>query len=722
MNLFSQLNPVRLPRAVTAILIALLGSLSLAHAASSVTLAWDPNPESDIAGYRVHYGTMSGNYTQMLDVGNNTTATVSNLSSASTYFFVVTAYNTSGLESLPSSEIAFFPNQGPVALNDSVATDEGTSVTINVLSNDTDPDNSPGTLKLLSVGSAANGTTSITGNAVAYSPKRGFFGTETFSYTITDGVATASASVTVTVRYTAKAFNLNDFSLTGTNIGTGSGFARVLSDDSWDVLGIGTGATGLADNVHFESGKEIGNFQAIVRVHSIYNSGPAPEVGLMLRESSAVNARFAMFAATPGGYSVGWRATTGGIASKTALNFPVRFPDVWLLIERTGDTIQFATSSDGVNFDFIGSTVIASLADELDLGLFVSSGTANAYASAVFTDYSVMEIASAPEAKGLSADYFDDMTLTNRKLSRRDATVDFNWGASSPDPAIPSDKFSVRWKGKVEPRYTETYSFHTISDDGVRLWVNGTLLINNWTVHAPVMDTGSITLTAGQKYDIVMEYYESGGNATASLLWSSATQAMEIIPESALTPANTGVRIGAGTGSSHVFADGTWQIKGAGTAFVGSSDNLYFESSQFDGDFQVVTRVTSFTGANASGRAGLMIRESNSANARFAAIGATSSNIYVGALRGVVGAIPAQFVPVAPYNAFQSPNAWMLIERVGDLITFAVSTDDVTWNVVNVIELKGLSSNVRVGAFVTSGLPDSEATAGFTDYEIQAIE
>jgi hypothetical protein len=59
------------------------------------------------------------------------------------------------------------------------------------------------------------------------------------------------------------------------------------------------------------------------------------------------------------------------------------------------------------------------------------------------------------------------------------------------------DSFSVRWSGKVRATQTGIHEFYTISDDGVRLWVNGQLLINNWTNHPPTTDSGSIYLTQG---------------------------------------------------------------------------------------------------------------------------------------------------------------------------------------------------------------------------------
>lgn len=82
-------------------------------ASQNVTLAWDSSSDPTIAGYRLYYGNGTGNYTQGINVGNTTTATLSNLTQGSTYFVVATAYNTAALESLPSNEIVFTVPSNP---------------------------------------------------------------------------------------------------------------------------------------------------------------------------------------------------------------------------------------------------------------------------------------------------------------------------------------------------------------------------------------------------------------------------------------------------------------------------------------------------------------------------------------------------------------------------------------------------------------------------------
>lgn len=137
---------------------------------------------------------------------------------------------------------------------------------------------------------------------------------------------------------------------------------------------------------------------------------------------------------------------------------------------------------------------------------------------------------------GLRADYYDNADFTGTRVRRIDPTVNFDWGTGQPDAGIGADSFSVRWLGQVQPRFSETYTFHTISDDGVRLWVNNQLLVDNWTDHGNTENVGFIPLQAGQLYDIKMEMYENGGGAVAQLLWSSISVAREIIPSTQLYP------------------------------------------------------------------------------------------------------------------------------------------------------------------------------------------
>ena len=91
---------------MTLILALIVTTLSTLHAAE-VTLAWDPNLEPDIAGYRLYYGQPPGTEAGAIELGNFTTYTVEDLTEGATYFFYVTCHSTMGLESEPSNTIEY---------------------------------------------------------------------------------------------------------------------------------------------------------------------------------------------------------------------------------------------------------------------------------------------------------------------------------------------------------------------------------------------------------------------------------------------------------------------------------------------------------------------------------------------------------------------------------------------------------------------------------------
>jgi hypothetical protein len=159
-----------------------------------------------------------------------------------------------------------------------------------------------------------------------------------------------------------------------------------------------------------------------------------------------------------------------------------------------------------------------------------------------------LEPRDVPAGSGLTATYYDDIEFTGPTVTRVDPVVDFRWGNQSPAPGIGPNTFSVRWTGQVEPAFSERYTFHTLSDEGVRLRVNGQLLIDNWVPHRATENKGAIVLQAGQRVEIVLEYYERTGKAVASLLWSSPSQPKQVIPTARLYPAAADPRPAPPTG------------------------------------------------------------------------------------------------------------------------------------------------------------------------------
>jgi chitodextrinase len=137
---------------------------------------------------------------------------------------------------------------------------------------------------------------------------------------------------------------------------------------------------------------------------------------------------------------------------------------------------------------------------------------------------------------GLRGEYFNGTNFSDLKIRRLDEVIDFDLEAGAPDQSLDQDAFSVRWTGKLEPRFSEVYTFYTETHGGVRLWVDNQLLIDDWDTYSMTQQSGTISLTAGQTYDIKMEYREDQGAASAKLFWSSISQDKEIVPQSQLYP------------------------------------------------------------------------------------------------------------------------------------------------------------------------------------------
>jgi hypothetical protein len=123
-------------------------------------------------------------------------------------------------------------------------------------------------------------------------------------------------------------------------------------------------------------------------------------------------------------------------------------------------------------------------------------------------------------------------------FQRGDAEIKFDWGTGAPRWDLPTDNFSVRWTRRVSLAETGLYRFHTVSDDGVRLWVDGKLLVDVWSDGRWTQDT-SVSLTAGE-HDLQVDYYEHLGGARIEVSWEmvpvTPTRTPTATPTSTRTP------------------------------------------------------------------------------------------------------------------------------------------------------------------------------------------
>jgi len=120
---------------------------------------------------------------------------------------------------------------------------------------------------------------------------------------------------------------------------------------------------------------------------------------------------------------------------------------------------------------------------------------------------------------GMKGEYFNNKELSGKPVvTKIDPMVDFSFGVDSPASGLPKDNFSIRWTGKIIPPDT-IYHLGTSCDDGSRLYLDGKLLIDDWTDHGEKPISAAVTLIPGKEYEVVLEYYDGALGASARLTW-----------------------------------------------------------------------------------------------------------------------------------------------------------------------------------------------------------
>jgi hypothetical protein len=119
-----------------------------------------------------------------------------------------------------------------------------------------------------------------------------------------------------------------------------------------------------------------------------------------------------------------------------------------------------------------------------------------------------------PPPEPFAAEYFANSTLSGDPvLTRTDNAIDFDWGADAPSFVVPFDRFSARWTRTKH--YAEgTYRFSATADDGIRVLVDGTQVLDGWFYQAPTTYTADVPLPEGQ-HTVVVEYFEHTAGAVA---------------------------------------------------------------------------------------------------------------------------------------------------------------------------------------------------------------
>lgn len=141
---------------------------------------------------------------------------------------------------------------------------------------------------------------------------------------------------------------------------------------------------------------------------------------------------------------------------------------------------------------------------------------------------------SIDDSPGLYAEYYDDKFLTGTPQTRIDKVVDFDPVNQPPDPYTNYRHKSIRWTGFITPNVSGDYKIGVNSDDGVRMWLNDKMVVDEWHNRGATTDQVKITMEAGKAYPIKLEYFDNGGDAICKLLWEVPSTSSDFYGEDKL--------------------------------------------------------------------------------------------------------------------------------------------------------------------------------------------
>jgi regulation of enolase protein 1 (concanavalin A-like superfamily) len=332
-----------------------------------------------------------------------------------------------------------------------------------------------------------------------------------------------------------------------------------------------------------------------------------------------------------------------------------------------------------------------------------------------------LHVASTQDS-GWQAVYFDNIDLTGKRVLRTDKTIAFEWGGGSPAAGIGVDKFSARWRAHLVAPTTGTYTLTTTSDDGVRLWVDGRLVIDQWVDASSVEHSASVALTAGQGVQVAMEYYDNTNNATARLEWQGPGVARQVVPESAVSVARdssipgawSSAPVGAAATGSASETDGSWTLASTGGDIWNKSDAFEFAAQRVTGDVTAIACVDKLVNSDPWAKAGLMLRESNQPGARHASLFVTAAN-------GVAFQRRLQADGASTHTAGPSHAApyCLRIVRSGNVFIASASSDRKTWKEIR-RDTIAMGSSIWVGLAASSHSTSAATQATFSQVSIEA--
>jgi hypothetical protein len=295
------------------------------------------------------------------------------------------------------------------------------------------------------------------------------------------------------------------------------------------------------------------------------------------------------------------------------------------------------------------------------------------------------------------------------------STTGFDLGVRNRD-----DNFAIRFVGYIHVAADGAYTFSTSSDDGSRLWIGSTLVVDNDGAHAAQERSGSIGLKAGT-HALTVGFFEATGGQSLSVQWQGPSLAKATIPSNALyrvpSPGGGGstlpipwqaqdVGAVAAVGSAS-YASGVFTVSGSGADIWGTSDEFQAVTRTFTGDGEIVARIVAVGNSDPWAKAGVMIRESLTGGARHALMAVTPGN-------GVAFQRRPATAEASSHTAGSNVRApyWVKLMRSGTTLSGYQSADGSTWQLVGSVTI-ALPATVQACLVVTSHRDGTLCTATF---------
>ena len=571
-------------------------------------------------------------------------------------------------------------------------------------------------------------------------------------------------------------------------IGRGTGWSGDVQAEGagvYSVTSSGADIGGQADVFHYMYQPLNGNGEIVARVLGIGGTtNGSAKAGVMVRGTLDDNSRNAMMAINlSDSLFFQYREATGGGTDKTVGSTSQAAP-YWVKMVRWGDWLGGYSSPDGVNWTLCGWETLGGLPTQVYVGLAVANGQTGTFCTAQFDQVSVgaadpseVIFPLVGSGDGLSGSYYDNRHLFGTPLMNRvDAEVNFNFDTALLGKSDPS-QFSISWSGEIQAQFSEPYTFHLDSDDGVRVWLNEQLIINDWKDGNTVRVSAPVNLTAGQRYLLRVQYYQNHRRAYVKLKWSSPSTPICLVPQSQLysqpldtdgnglpdiwemahfehlgvdpnadpdvdglsnlqeylrhtdpnNPKTWGVpdqwwQGAMGTdsmGDADSSSDSEFTVTNSGMYIWFAADSFHYAYQPLNGNGQIVAKLSGITGAtNGWSKAGVMIRETLDDDSRNAMMAISlTENVFFQWRELQAGATDKT---VSSTN--QAAPYWVKMVRWDDWLGGYSSPDGIHWTLCGWKTFPGLPAQVYLGLATSSRQAGKSCTAQFNQVSVEPAD